>query len=87
MLWRDESKSMLRNLIDRMHKERYCDWKFEYFLVFVVINIMAWLGCLATIITLTLFFKQELAFQYVIYSACSAILGISAFAYIVTGKD
>ena len=78
---------MLRNLIDRMHEELFCDWKFEYFLVFVVINVMAWGGCLATMATLILFFGQRCAFQYVVYAVGSAVLGISAFSYIMSGKD
>lgn len=78
---------MLRNFIDKMHEKQYCDWKFEYFLVFVVINVMAWGGCLATMATLILFFAQKCAFQYVVYAVGSAVLGISAFSYIVSGKD
>lgn len=78
---------MLRNLIDKMHEKEFCEWKFEYFLVFVVINVMAWCGCLATMVTLILFFAQKCAFQYVVYAVGSAVLGISAFSYIVSGKD
>ena len=78
---------MLRSFIDKMHEKQYCDWKFEYFLVFVVINMMAWCGCLATMATLILFFAQKCAFQYVVYAVGSAVLGISAFSYIVSGKD
>ena len=78
---------MLRNLIDKMHEKKFCEWKFEYFLVFVVINVMAWGGCLATMATLILFFAQKCPFLYVIYAAGSAILGISAFSYITSGKD
>lgn len=78
---------MLRNLIDKMHEKNFCEWKFEYFLVFVVINVMAWGGCIATIATLILFFTQKCHFQYVLYAAGSAILSISAFAYIISGKD
>ena len=55
---------MLRNLIEKMHEKLFCDWKFEYFLVFVVINIMAWGGCLATIVTLIGFLMQKLTFTH-----------------------
>ena len=78
---------MLRNLIDKMHEKEFCEWKFEYFLVFVVINVMALGGCIATMATLILFFAQKCTFQYVVYAVGSAILGISAFAYITSGKD
>lgn len=78
---------MLKKLFEEMHEKEYCEWPFEYFIAFVVINVAAWGGCISAIITLILFLEQKLAFQYVIYSACSAILGISTFAYIVTGKD
>lgn len=78
---------MLLNLIDKMHEKNFCEWKFEYFLAFVVINIMAWGGCLATVVTLISFSLQKGPFQYILYAAGSAILGISAFAYIISGKD
>lgn len=78
---------MLRNLIDKMHEKKFREWKFEYFLVFVVINVMAWGGCITTMATLILFFAQKCTFQYVVYAVGSAILGISAFAYITSGKD
>ena len=78
---------MLRNLIDKMHEKKIREWKFEYFLVFVVINVMAWGGCIATMATLILFFAQKCTFQYVVYAVGSAILGISTFAYITSGKD
>ena len=78
---------MLHNLIDKMHEKKFREWKFEYFLVFVVINVMAWGECIATIATLALFFAQKCTFEYVVYAVGSAVLGISAFAYVVTAKD
>ena len=78
---------MLRNLIDKMHEKNFCEWKFEYFLIFTVINVMAWGGCIATMATLILFFAQKCTFEYIVYAVSSAVLGISAFAYIVTEKD
>ena len=48
---------------------------------------MAWGGCIATMATLILFFAQKCTFEYIVYAVSSAVLGISAFAYIVTEKD